>query len=144
MVKNLLNKKWQLAITVKNLINNGVPTRQIMRQLKVNKQYVSYWRYHEVKNTHMRKKKLPMKYINWLVNAAQNRPVSECSSRMMTRILNKKLKKDKIKDNQGSQLTVSYRTINNILNKFIGKPRKIRKVFFLSDEQKKKGSNFVK
>ena len=144
MVKTLLKKKWQLAITTKNLINKGVPTRQIMRELKVNKQYVSYWRHHDVENTHYRKKKLPLKYIKWLVEVAQNRPVSECSSRIMARIINKKFKKDKIKDYEGRQLTIRYRTINNILNKFVGKPKKIRQVFFLSNEQKKKEWHFVK
>ena len=123
MGKNFLNPKWQLAITVKNLITKGVPTRQIIRQLKVTKQYVSYWRHHELKKTHFRKKKLPVKYIKWLVGAAKNRPVSECSSRIMARIINKKLKKDKIKDSDGNQLTIGYRTVNNILNKFIGKPQ---------------------
>ena len=57
----------------------------------------------------------------------------------MTRIINKKLKKDHIKDSMGNQLTIGYRTINNILNKFISKPRTIRRVFFVSEEQKKKG-----
>ena len=76
------------------------------------------------------------------MGAAKNRPVSECSSRIMARIINKKLKKDKIKDSDGNQLTIGYRTVNNILNKFIGKPRAIRKVFFLSKEQQKKRIEF--
>ena len=130
MGKNLLSEKMQKAITVKNLLKNGVPTREIMKQLGVSKQYISYWRHKDIKQTHFRKKKLPVKYIKWLVRTAQNRPVSECSSRTLARIINKKLKKGKEKDSEGNQLTIGYRTINTILNKFVGKPRRIRKVFF--------------
>ena len=85
-----------------------------------------------------------MKYIKWLLEVAENRLVSECSSRNMARVINKKLKKDHIKDSNGSQLTIGYRTINKILNKFISKPRTIRKVFFLSNEQKIKRVEFCK
>ena len=94
MVKNLLSPKWQKIITTKNLIKKGLSTTQIMRQLGVKKSFVSYWRNHELKETHFRKKKLPIKYIKWLVEVAQNRPVSECSSRIMARIINKKYKND--------------------------------------------------
>ena len=142
MVKNLMSKKMQLAITVQNLIKKGVKSSQIMKQCKVTKQYISYWRHYEIKETHYRRSKLPVKYIHWLVEKAANRPVSECSSRHMTRLLNRKLKNDKIKDSNGNQMTLGYRTINKILNKFIGPPRKIRKVFYLSEEQIKKRFDF--
>ena len=56
MVKNLLSPKMQKAITVKNCIKQGMSTSEIMKKFKVNKQYVSYWRNHEIKNTHYRKK----------------------------------------------------------------------------------------
>ena len=144
MVKNLMSTKMQLAITVKNLIAKGVPTREIMKQLGVNKQYISYWRHKEIKETHYRKKKLPIQYIKWLVKLASNKLVSECSSRIITRILNKKLKQDKVKDNKKKQLTIGYRTVNKILNKFIGKPRKIRKVFFYQKNKKKRELNSAK
>ena len=56
MVKNLLSEKMQKAITVQNLIKKGVPTRDIIKQCGVNKQYISYWRHKEIKETHYRKK----------------------------------------------------------------------------------------
>ena len=62
----------------------------------------------------------------------------------MARVLNKKLKKEKITDSKNKRLTIGYRTINKILNKFIGEPRKIRKVFFLSEDQKRKRIDFCK
>ena len=64
------------------------------------------------------KKKLPDKYIKWLVELDKNKLVSECSSRSMARILNKKIEKDHIKDSKGQQMTISYRTVNKILNKY--------------------------
>ena len=62
----------------------------------------------------------------------------------MAKVLNYKLKKDRVKNTKGKQLKIGYRTVNKILNKFVGKPRKIRKVFFLSNEQKKKRVEFCK
>ena len=144
MVKNFMSEKIQKAITIQNLIKQNVPTKEIMKRFKVSRQYIHYWKYKKLKETHYRKKKLPIKYIKWLINKASNRPVSECSSRNMARILNRELKREKIKDSKERQLTIGYRTVNNILNKFIGKPKKIRKVFFLSEEQKKKGWNSAK
>ena len=138
MVKNVLGQKMQKAITVKNLINKGVSTREICKRFGVNKQYVSYWRHNNIEETHYRKKKLPIKYIKWMIDISKDKPVSECSSRNMSRIINKKLKEDHVKDSKGVQLKIGYRTVNNLLNKFISRPRKIRKVFFLTKEQKKK------
>ena len=102
----------QLAITVKNLINKGVPTWQITKQCGVTKQYISYWRHNKIKMTHYRKKKLPLKYMKWLVSMAENRLVSECSSRNMARVLNKELKKDRVKNSKEKQLKIGYRTVN--------------------------------
>ena len=45
----------QKAITIKNLIGK-IPTREIMKRFNVTKQYISYWRNHEIKETHYRKK----------------------------------------------------------------------------------------
>ena len=50
MGKNLMSKKIQIAITVKKLIDEGVPTRKIMEQLGVSKQYISYWSHREIKD----------------------------------------------------------------------------------------------
>ena len=52
--------------------------------------------------------------------------------------MNKRLAIDKITNKEGYPLKISSSTRNRYLNKILGKPKKIRKVFFLSEEQKKK------
>ena len=58
MGKNLRSKKIQMVITVKKLIDKGVPTREIMKQLGVSKQYISYWRHRAVKKSIIKKNKI--------------------------------------------------------------------------------------
>ena len=41
-------------------------------------------------------------------------------------------------------MTVTHSTINSYLNKLLGKPKKIRKVFYLSETQKKERVKFCK
>ena len=52
MGKNMMSEKMELAITVKNLINKGVPTREIIKRCGVTKQYISYRRNKEIKETY--------------------------------------------------------------------------------------------
>ena len=44
--------------------------------------------------------------------------------------LPEKIKKEV--DKKGNQISVHYTTVNNYLKEYFGKPRKIRKVFFLT------------
>ena len=144
MVKHIQSKKTQNAIKIKTFLNQWVSPKEICIKLKVSKQVVSYWKRHEVKETHFRKMKLPQKYINWIVEMAKDKPVSEFSSRYLARLVNKKLKNDRVKDSKGNPLKIGHVSINNILNKFIWKPRKIRKVFYLSEKQRIKRVEFCK
>ena len=112
--------------------------REICKKYKVSKQAVSYWKNHEVKETHARKEKLPEKYQQILVDTAQDQLISKYSSKKLARIMNNRLAIDGITNKEGNPLKISSATINRYLNKILGKPRKIRKVFFLSEEQKKK------
>ena len=58
------------------------------------------------------------------------------SSRRIAYIINKKLKDD------GKKITIHKATICRILNKELGKPRKIKRTFFLSKENKKRRVEF--
>ena len=49
MVKHMLSKKTQNAITIKTLLKQGVSPKEICTKLDVSKQVVSYWKRHEVK-----------------------------------------------------------------------------------------------
>lgn len=60
------------------------------------------------------------------------------SSRKIANTINSVLKKIKKIDKNCNQISVHYTTVNNYLKQYLSKPQKIRKVFFLKKEQKKK------
>ena len=60
------------------------------------------------------------------------------SSNKISNIINKKLKED------GTNLSITKMTICRILNKELGKPRKIKRVFYLSKKNKMKRVEFCK
>ena len=52
--------------------------------------------------------------------------------------INQKLKKDNAVDKNGKLLSITKSQVNRILREKFGKPLKIRKLFFLNEEAKKK------
>ena len=66
------------------------------------------------------------------------------SSRKIACIINEDLKNNHIIDKNGKIVQIEKTTVNRILKKALGKPRKIRKFFFLTNEQKKKRIKFCK
>lgn len=52
------------------------------------------------------------------------------------------IKKKNEVDKNNRPITVTYRTVNNILRAYYSKPRKVRKVFFLTEEQMQKRFSF--
>ena len=59
----------------------------------------------------------------------------------ISRIINKALLKRNIKY-KGKQMKISFKTVSNYLREIYGKPKKIRKVFFLSEAQNIKRIEF--
>ena len=57
-------------------------------------------------------------------------------------MINSVLSKRNEVDDEGKPITISYRTINNYLKDYYGKPKKIRKAFYLSEDQMKKRVQF--
>ena len=66
------------------------------------------------------------------------------SSRKIEDIINSVLVKRGKLDKRGKQINVQYTTVNNYLKEYFGRPRKIRKVFYLSEKSNKKESNCIK
>ena len=64
------------------------------------------------------------------------------SSRIIAYRLNNLLRKRNELDSNNKVMTVHYTTINKYLREYYGKPLKIRKVFFLSNEQMTKRKKF--
>ena len=57
-------------------------------------------------------------------------------------MINSVLQKRNEVDSRNRPISISYKTINNYLKEYYGKPRKIRKAFYLSEDQMKKRIEF--
>ena len=75
---------------------------------------------------------------------AKNKPTSSMSCRKIAAKINRLFEQKNELDKKGKILSVSYKTVNNILKEFYGRPKKIRKVFFLSEENIKQKFKFFK
>ena len=64
------------------------------------------------------------------------------SSIKIASMINSVLMKRKELDSKGRQISIHFTTVNNYLKEYFGKPRKIRKVFFLSKENMKTRKEF--
>ena len=104
------------------------------------KQKISYWKHHEIKTVIKRRSKLTDEDIKYMIQLAENKTTSEMSRRKITLLMNNRFKE------KGRNLKISYMTTCRILNKNIGRTRKIQKVKSLFNKSKKKmkGLNFVK
>ena len=126
------------AILIKRLIKEKMPEWQIAQKYGFKKQKVSYWKYHDIKTVIKRKIKLNDEDIQYMIKLAENKTTSDMSSRKITLLMNNRFKE------KGKKLKISHMTTCRILNKNIGKPRKIQKVCSINQKKKMKGLNFVK
>ena len=138
MVKKL-NKD---AVMIKTLLAKGLRQCEIVGLLGFKKEKVSYWSRTELKESQHKPKKLNEKYIKTIQRWALNKTTSQRSSRKIAAMINSILVKRKEFDSKGHQITIHYTTVNNYLREYYGKPRKIRKTFFLSNEQMQKRKEF--
>ena len=127
------------ALMIKELLKKGYKQCDIARLLDIKKEKVRYWARHEIKTSQRKSKKLNDIYIHTITRWANNKATSAMSSRKIANKINTLLIKKKELDKNAKQLTIHYTTVNNYLKEHFGKPRRIRKVFFLSEEDKKKG-----
>ena len=89
-----------------------------------------------------RRTKLNEEYKNKIVIMAQDKLTSDMGSRKIADIINKELKENDVRDNKGKLLSIEKTTINRYLKNALGKPRKVRRVFYLNEIQKKKRIEF--
>ena len=78
------------------------------------------------------------KYIDKIISLGENKTTCTMSSRKIANIMNSEFKRDSI------ELSVSKDTVNRYLKAALGKPRKIRKVFHLTQKQKAQRVEFCK
>ena len=121
------------ALMIKELLNKGFRQCEISRLLGLKKEKVYYWAKTEIKFSQRKPKD---SYIEKILKWAKNKVTSQRSSRKIANMINSVLNKLNEVDRKGRPVTAHYTTVNNYLKEYNGKPRKIRKVFFLSKDQK--------
>ena len=75
---------------------------------------------------------------------ASNKTTREMPGRLIAIKINNQLKKDNVLDKNGKILSITKSQVNRILRAKYGKPLKVRKVFYLDEEAKKKRLDFCK
>ena len=85
---------------------------------------------------------MPQIYNDKIYELASNKTTREMPGGLIAIIINKKLKKDNVLDKNGKLITITKSQVNRILKKKYGKPLKVRKVFYLNEESKKKRLEF--
>ena len=143
MGKNYIpDKNHHLAITIKKNFEAGMKPIDIANLFGISKQRVNYWLHTPLKKR-TRRTKLTRKEINTIVKWARDKPIMECrvSAKNIQAKFNKLSKKMKEKN---LKKTISLSTANRVLNKYINKPRVIRKVFYLKPSEKKLRVEFCK
>ena len=128
MVK-IKDNNHHLVIAIKQNYSARMKAKDIANLFHISKQRVNYWIHSSIK-TRKRRTKLTRKEINMLVKWAKDKPIMEKkvsakNIQMKFNKLPKKFKEKKMKKN------ISLSTANRMLNKYIGKPKVIRKVFYM-------------
>ena len=136
MVKSYMpiNERKELAIAIKKNYQAGMKTVEISRLFKISKQTVNYWLHHPIIIKRKRRTKLTRPEINIIIKWARDKPINICSAKKIRNRFNLLHKRRKEK---GKQKKISLSTANKTLNKYVSKPKQMRKVFYLNE---KKGS----
>ena len=74
-------------------------------------------------------------YLDWMLLLLMN-------SRKIASMINEDLKTNNIFDKNKKLIKISHVTVCSYLNQLLGRPRRIRKVFYLTKEQMKKRVKF--
>ena len=131
-----------MIILIKILLNKGLSQSDITKILNISKQKVNYWTKTEIKTSSVHRRKLPEEYMKKIIDLAQNQTTSAMSSRKICAIINAELEAKNILDCHNKPLEIHRSTVCAYLKEYYGKPKKIRKTFFLSQEQMKKREEF--
>ena len=129
------------AMAIHRMIKSGMKQALIAKLLGLRRQKVNYWSKKDPTAGIKRKKKFSQFFVDKIVRLAKNKPTSSMSCRKIANIINSALIKKRIKS-KGKQMKISFKTVSNYLKEIYGKPIKVRKVFFLSEDNKKSRVNF--
>ena len=81
-------------------------------------------------------------YIQRIIKWAKNKPTSAMSCRKIARMINNVLQRKGETDSKGKIVSITYKTVSNILKKHYGRPKKILKVFYMPKKDKEKRYQF--
>ena len=111
---------------------------QIAKLFGISPQKVNYWVHHSIITHKKRRMKLTRNERSIIIKWARNKPIIIASAKIIQNKFNHlpKYKKEK------NFKKICVPTINKILNKFISKPKKMRKIFVLSEKNKEQRYNF--
>ena len=125
-------------------MDRGMTNAQISKSLGVPESTIRYYRKRPKNLISKRSSKLPKKYIEEIYRLASNKTTREMPAGLIAIKINEKLKKNNEINKNGKILSISKRQVNNILKEKYGKPLKIKKVFYLNEDSKKKRMEFCK
>ena len=141
MVKYKISKNQEDAIAIKKNYSASMKPIEITKLFNISPQKVNYWIHHPLTFHRQRRTKLTRNERNIIIKWAKNKPINTASAR---KIQNKFNNLPKSKKENKIQKKVCLSTINNTLNRYISKPKKMRKVFIISEQNKEQRLNFLK
>ena len=141
-----MNKKLNKdAFLIKILLDQGASYTDVCSILGISKSKVVYWAGHNIPTSKNNwKRKLPEEYFQKILSLAKNETTSQMSGRKICAIINKELEDNHIVDKNNNPVVIHKSSVCRYLKDFYGKPKRIRKVFYLSPEQIQKREEFCK
>lgn len=103
---------------IKKLLQRGLRNFEIARLLGIKKEKVWYWSKTEIKENQIKKKKFKDIYNQNIQKWANNKVISQRSSRKTSSMINSVLQNLKEVDKKGLPLTVHYTTVNIYLKEY--------------------------
>lgn len=134
LTRSMQTKQVKRALIQADLFNSDLSMKQIAIKHKVSTCTVHRWKHRSniMNKKKTRQTKYKQEHIDYIVNRAEGKytGIDKASSRVIASELAVKYGNQKTK--KGKKFSLSYETVNNILNKFISKPRRARKTFKLT------------
>ena len=144
MAKQFRKKFTNKGAAIRFQMDRGMSNTQISKTLGIPESTIRYYRKRPNNLITKRSSKLPRKYIEEIYRLASNKTTREMPAGLIAIKINEKLKKNNELNKIGNLLSITKRQVNNILREKYGKPLKIKKVFYLNEESKKKRMDFCK
>ena len=144
MAKEYMKKMTNKGAAIRHQMDRGMTNVQISKSLGVPESTIRYYRKRPKNLISKRSSKLPKKYIEEIYRLASNKTTREMPAGLIAIKINEKLKRNNERNKKGKLLSISKRQVNNILKEKYGKPLKIKKVFYLNEDSKKKRMEFCK